>query len=205
VIADLLALEGARVAALVDGDPETTAILADLPLLRTEPDLRAWLASPAGTQAGFAALAIGGPRGRDRREIGTLLRSLGLQLPALIHPDASVSRTATIGEGSHILAQAVVAADAAIGRCCVVNHGAIVDHETELEDGVHVAPGATLCGCIRVGQDAMIGAGATVLPRLRIGARALIGAGATVTRDVPPDGVVTGTPARPVPSGRRND
>jgi sugar O-acyltransferase (sialic acid O-acetyltransferase NeuD family) len=203
VIADLLFLEGARIAAFVDRNPETAAVLDDLPLFRSEPDLRAWLASPAGAQVGFAALAIGGSRGRDRREIGTLLRSLGLHLPTLIHPDASVSRTATLGEGTHVLAQAVIAADTVIGRCCVVNHGAIVDHETELEAGVHVAPGATLCGCIQVGEDAMIGAGATVLPRLRIGARAIVGAGATVTRDVPPDCVVTGTPAHPVSAGRR--
>jgi acetyltransferase-like isoleucine patch superfamily enzyme len=60
---------------------------------------------------------------------------------------------------------------------------------------VHVAPGATLCGCVDVGEDAMVGAGATVLPRLRIGRGAVVGAGAVVTRAVADGTVVVGIPA----------
>jgi acetyltransferase-like isoleucine patch superfamily enzyme len=43
-----------------------------------------------------------------------------------------------------------------------------------------------------------IGAGAVVLPGVRIGQGAVIGAGAVVTRDVPPNAVVVGVPARVV-------
>jgi acetyltransferase-like isoleucine patch superfamily enzyme len=72
----------------------------------------------------------------------------------------------------------------------------VVDHECSLGAGVHVAPGATLCGCVTVEEDAMIGAGATVLPRLRIGRGAVVGAGAVVIHDVPGGAVVTGVPAK---------
>jgi acetyltransferase-like isoleucine patch superfamily enzyme len=91
----------------------------------------------------------------------------------------------------------VVAADAMLGAACIVNHKASVDHECRLGDGVHVAPGATLCGLVTVGDAAFIGAGAVVLPRLSIGADAVVGAGAVVTKDVPAGAVVTGNPARP--------
>jgi len=47
-----------------------------------------------------------------------------------------------------------------------------------------------------VDRGASIGSGAVVLGGIRIGAGALIGAGAVVTRDVEPQGVVAGVPAR---------
>jgi acetyltransferase-like isoleucine patch superfamily enzyme len=47
-----------------------------------------------------------------------------------------------------------------------------------------------------VRRGASIGTGATILGGLEIGARAVVGAGAVVTRDVPPDTIVAGNPAR---------
>jgi acetyltransferase-like isoleucine patch superfamily enzyme len=45
-------------------------------------------------------------------------------------------------------------------------------------------------------RSARIGANATILPGVVVGERALVGAGSVVTRDVPPDAVVAGNPAR---------
>mgnify|MGYP003438996805 CR=1 FL=1 len=90
------------------------------------------------------------------------------------------------------------AADARVGQACIVNHRASIDHECIVGDGVHLAPGATLCGCVTLHDNVMIGAGAVILPRLSIGENSIIGAGAVVTRDVPPNVVVVGNPARKV-------
>lgn len=48
----------------------------------------------------------------------------------------------------------------------------------------------------RVERGASIGAGATVCPGVVIGSNALVGAGAVVTRNIPPNAIVTGNPAR---------
>jgi maltose O-acetyltransferase len=53
---------------------------------------------------------------------------------------------------------------------------------------------------IAVGDDVWIGGGAIVLPGVTIGDRAVVGAGSVVTRDVPPDVVVAGSPARVIRS-----
>ena len=60
---------------------------------------------------------------------------------------------------------------------------------------MHIAPGATLCGCVNIGDYTMIGAGAVILPRLSIGKDCVVGAGAVVTKDIPNNTVVTGNPA----------
>lgn len=49
---------------------------------------------------------------------------------------------------------------------------------------------------IVIGNDVWIGANATVLPGVTIGDGAVIAAGAVVTRDVPPNVIVGGVPAR---------
>jgi acetyltransferase-like isoleucine patch superfamily enzyme len=50
----------------------------------------------------------------------------------------------------------------------------------------------------RVKRGASIGTGATIMCGITIGERAIVGAGSVVTKDVPPDSVVAGVPARPV-------
>lgn len=51
-------------------------------------------------------------------------------------------------------------------------------------------------GPIIIHDDVFIGRGATILPGVKIGPRALVGAGAVVSRDVPPNSVVAGNPAK---------
>jgi acetyltransferase-like isoleucine patch superfamily enzyme len=47
-----------------------------------------------------------------------------------------------------------------------------------------------------VGDDVEFGVGAIVIGPVRIGAGARVGAGAVVVKDVPPNGVAVGNPAR---------
>ena len=54
----------------------------------------------------------------------------------------------------------------------------------------------TIPAPIVIGKNVWIGANATVTPGVTIGDNAIVAAGAVVTRDVPPDTVVGGVPAR---------
>ena len=49
-----------------------------------------------------------------------------------------------------------------------------------------------------IGEHCWIGGHVTILPGVTIGDRSVIGAGAVVTKDVPPDCLAVGNPARVV-------
>lgn len=84
--------------------------------------------------------------------------------PVLIHPSAVISDAAHIGVGTVIMAGVVVQADAVIGDHCILNSSCVVDHDCVLEDFVHIAPGAALCGNVHVGEGALIGVGVGIAP-----------------------------------------
>jgi len=134
--------------------------------------------------------------GRNAARLATLAL-LGTRLsPALVHPAATVSRTADVGEGSVVLAGAVVNAASRVGRGAIINTAAVVEHDCELTDGVHISPGAVVSGGVRIGCRAWIGAGSVVIEGIRVGRDAIVGAGAVVVRDVPDRATVVGNPAR---------
>jgi sugar O-acyltransferase (sialic acid O-acetyltransferase NeuD family) len=114
----------------------------------------------------------------------------------IVHPSAIISRTVKIGEGTIVMAGSVVNSSCQIGRQVIVNTRACVDHDSVLEDFVHIAPNATLCGDVRVCEGALVGAGSTILPQRKIGKWSVVGAGATVVDDVPEFSIVAGNPAR---------
>jgi sugar O-acyltransferase (sialic acid O-acetyltransferase NeuD family) len=195
VLDESIRRQGGRIVALFDNSPQASSSLADVPLIGGADAFPAWVAARPDRHELFGLVAIGGARGRDRLALQLLLARHGLRLEPLLHPQSFVADNAVLGPGSQVLALALVAADARIGAACIINHKASIDHECQLADGVHVAPGATLCGCVTVEAHAMIGAGAVVLPRLRIGRDSIVGAGAVVTRDVPDGVIVAGNPA----------
>lgn len=195
VVAGIISIRGGRVVATIDNDPHASP-LPGVPLFIGMSGFETWAESVHAISEVTGLVAIGGARGRDRLAIQALFTRRGLQIASIVHPDATVDATAILGAGTQVLARAVVAAGVRVGKGCIVNHAASVDHECELGEGVHIAPGATLCGLVSVADAVFIGAGAVVLPRLRIGADAIVGAGAIVTRDVPAGTLVVGNPAR---------
>jgi sugar O-acyltransferase (sialic acid O-acetyltransferase NeuD family) len=191
---DVLESMGHQLVALFDSDVSVVSPFDGIPLYHDKDSFNRWMVTrPAGDL--YVAVAIGGAHGRTRRTLGRELMEAGLKPFDVIHPSAVVSRTATMGEGCHVLAGAVLCARAKIGDWCILNTRAAVDHECRCGNGVHIGPGATVTGLVEIEDDAFIGAGAVVLPRIHVGRGAIVGAGAVVTMDVPAGSVVTGIPA----------
>ena len=96
------------------------------------------------------------------------------QYGVAVHPTAFVSPFASIGEGTVVMAGAVIQPHARIGKHCIVNTLASVDHHSVIGDYVHIAPGAHLCGNVKVGEGSLVGVGTGVAPNTSLPAWSII-------------------------------
>ena len=154
--------------------------------------------SDLGTSQGRswrAVIALGDPM--LRLEAAERVSGLSIPFATVVHPFAWVSPTASLGEGTVVLAGAVIQAGARIGKHAIINTSASVDHDCRIGDFAHISPGAHLAGGVTVGSAAHIGIGASVIPGVTVGEGAVVGAGAAVIRDVPAGTTVVGVPAKP--------
>ena len=124
----------------------------------------------------------------------------------------------SIGDDTKIGAFVEIQKNASVGRNCKVSSHTFICEGVTIEDGVFVGHGVAFIndtypratvegGGLQTEADwvvertvvkagASIGSGATILSKVTIGERAIVGAGSVVTRDVPPDTIVAGNPAR---------
>ena len=114
----------------------------------------------------------------------------------LIHPSAIITKNIDLGRGNAVMAGVVINSSVKVGNFCIINTSANIDHDCEIEDYVHIAPGTALAGNIKVGEGAQVGIGACVKQNVTIGKWAIVGAGAVVINDVPDYAVVIGNPAK---------
>ena len=131
-----------------------------------------------------------------RQRLQNEIKSKGKKVATLIHPSAIIGENVLIGEGTVVMAGAVINPCSIIGEGCIVNTCASVDHDCIVEDYVHISVGAHLAGTVSVGKATWIGIGAIVKNNIKIAANCIIGAGAVVVKDIVERGTYIGIPAK---------
>ncbi len=193
VLIEALRLRMIEILGIVDAEPSLKGgNIAGIPVLGDDSIIDRY--QPGQTTLVNAIGSVGIPW--RRREVFERFKAKGFTFFTVIHPSSIIASDAELGEGTQIMAGAVVQTGSRIGRDSIVNTRASVDHDCTIGDHVHLAPGVTLSGDIRIGDTSHIGTGATLIQGITIGRRSLIGAGSVVIRDLPGNGEYIGVPAR---------
>ena len=135
-----------------------------------------------------------------RADIYNKLKTIGFNLPTLIHKEAVVSPYAKVSNGTCIMAGAVINPDSIIGENCIINTGAVIEHDCLIGRNVHISPKSCILGGCKIGSNTHIGAGSTILQGITIGHNVIIGAGAVVLENIEDSVTAVGIPAKIIKS-----
>ncbi|KNE20023.1 2,3,4,5-tetrahydropyridine-2,6-dicarboxylate N-acetyltransferase [Virgibacillus pantothenticus] len=123
---------------------------------------------------------------------------------ARIEPGAVIRDQVEIGDGCVIMMGATINIGSVIGDGTMIDMNVVLGGRATVGKSCHIGAGTVLAGVIEppsakpviVEDDVVIGANVVVLEGVTIGKGAIVAAGSIVTKDVAPNTLVAGTPAR---------
>jgi tetrahydrodipicolinate N-acetyltransferase len=139
----------------------------------------------------------------DRRNSAIPLLDLK-GINARIEPGAVIRDQVEIGDGCVIMMGAMINIGSAIGAGTMIDMNAVLGGRATVGKNCHIGAGTVLAGVIEppsakpvvIEDDVVIGANVVVLEGVTVGKGAIVAAGAIVTKDVAPNTLVAGTPAK---------
>ncbi|WP_150138687.1 acetyltransferase [Candidatus Enterovibrio escicola] len=144
----------------------------------------------------YSCAAVGIGDNFIRADKISLLLKNGLDLPALVHPSAIVSKYSTFSVATVIFAGAIINSFSQIGIGVIINSNAVVEHDCYVGNYVHISPSASLAGGCCIFDYAWLGIGSSVKQGSNLGKSSIVGAGSVVVKDIQAGVTAYGNPAK---------
>lgn len=98
-----------------------------------------------------------------RKEKYEEIKGRGFEIINVIQKETYISETAQIGQGSIIIGNCYVGPNVIIGSGVIMHPFTSVEHDSVIEDYVHLSQGVKIAGDVRVGRLSFIGMGANIV------------------------------------------
>lgn len=130
-----------------------------------------------------------------------LLKSLKIpedRFATIIHPTATVSKTAELSFGNVLMPYSQLGANAKIGNHTLMMSYSYVGHDDTVGEFCFISAFASTGGRCIIEDGVHLGHKSSMLARLKIGKYSIVGLAAAVTKDVEPFHIVAGVPAKKI-------
>ena len=145
-------------------------------------------------------MGIGEPTTRGK--LFSSIKSDGIPMPTLIHPNVHIPASATIGQGVIIQDGCFISVNVTIEDYVFMQPRCSVGHDCVLHEGCIISTYDSIGGAVSIGRYAFLGMSVAVKQLVVIGDYSIVGMGSMVFKDVEDEMIVMGNPARAI---KRNE
>jgi acetyltransferase EpsM len=134
-----------------------------------------------------------------RAELIRKMEARSARFITIIHPTAYVAPNATVGNGCILGPFSSIGSDARVGDHVLLTSYSSLAHDSISHSFAVLCPYSTGNGGAIIEEGVFLGTHAVIHPMIRVGAWSKVASGSVVYRDVPPNHLALGNPAKAVP------
>lgn len=181
---------GYSILGVLDMPEEVGKTILSIKVIGTDDDI------PAYVDKAEFVITVGSIKSPATRiKLYNKVKGAGGKLATVIASTAHVSKYAEIGEGTVVLHQAFVNADAKVGCNVILNNFVNIEHDAVIGEHSHISTGTMVNGECKVGERCFIGSQSVLANCISVGDDIIVGAGSFVRKSITEKGIYSGNPA----------
>ncbi len=163
---DVIELEGNyKIAGIIDNELDLGSRVLNYEVIGRDEDLK-----ELREKYKYAIIGVGQIKTPTTRiKLFTLLKSLNYTLPTIISPRAYVSKYAFIDEGTVVMHDVLVNSGTKVGRNCIINSKALIEHDVTIKDHCHISTAAVINGGVSIKEGSFIGSNSVAREYIEVG------------------------------------
>jgi sugar O-acyltransferase (sialic acid O-acetyltransferase NeuD family) len=128
-----------------------------------------------------AFICVGHIKNNETRiKLFNYLKEIGFNIPTIVSPLSYVSEHSHLEEGTVVMHDVTINANSTIGKNCIINTKALIEHDCTVKDNCHISTGAIINGGTTVNESCFIGSNSATKEYITIKENTFIKAGTLV-------------------------
>ena len=117
---------------------------------------------------------------------------------SVISSNSIISEDVIIEEGTVVITGSIINAGCRLGKHCIINTRASIDHDNQIGDYVNINPSVVTGGSVIIHDNVEIGIGSVIKNNILINKNVTIGGNSFVNKDCSSDSLYFGSPIRKI-------